>query len=366
MQKYHDEPKQYKGYLKSALEDELTTFLPDYPTQGHQVTVHQLLNHTSGIKSMTDPDLGDTWRRLDATHDEVVDRFSGEPFNFAPGEEYRYNNSGYYLLGVIVERVSGETYADFLREQVWNPLGMRETHYLYNSPIIKNRAEGYKVSEGTLLNDDPLSMHVPFSAGALGSSVVDLLTWQRALHEHRLMGEESYQKMITPGILNDGSPLTYGYGLQLGSLEEHRTISHGGGINGFTSVLSHYPDDELTIAVLCNTPTDMGRIERALARVVLGIPNPVVTDLALPEAQLAPYTGSYQLGPLQLRVYVEDGTLMSQATGQPAFRLRPQGDHVFIPTFDDEVTLTFQMEDGRVGGVVLLQGGQEIHGGRVE
>ncbi len=268
-----------RGELK--LEDELTQFLPDYPTQGHRVTIHQLLNHTSGIKSMTDPDLWGTWRRLDATHDEVIARFSGEPFNFAPGKELRYNNSAYYLLGVIIEQVSGQSYADFLREQVWNPLGMRETHYMYNSPIIKNRAEGYTVREGLLLNDDPLSLHVPFSAGALGATVVNLLLWQEALHGRRLMGEDSYQRMITPVVLNGGSALpdAYGYGLIVGSFEGHRKLYHFGVIAGFTSALFHYPDDDLSIAILSNTsPFKTAPIENALARVMLGIPETDIED----------------------------------------------------------------------------------------
>ena len=256
------------------LDDELTQFLPDYPTQGHRVTVRHLLNHTSGIKSMTDTDLGADWRRLDGAPDEVIGRFSTEPFNFSPGEEFRYNNSGYYLLGAVIERVSGDTYADFLWDQMWRPLGMRETHYLYNSPIIRNRAEGYKVNEGELLNADPLSMHIPYAAGALGSSVVDLLMWERALREHRVLSPESYKAMVTPETLNNGETLSYGYGLGVGRFEEHPAIIHAGGINGFSTILSHYPDDALSIVVLCNTQTNASEIERALARVMLGMPEP--------------------------------------------------------------------------------------------
>ena len=144
--------------------------------------------------------------RLDLSHEEMVELFSAEPFQFAPGEEYSYNNSAYYLLGLIIEKVSG---ADFLQENLWTPLGMRESHYLYNDPIVPNRAEGYEVGDGEVVNDAPLSMRLPYSAGSLGSSVMDLITWQHALSNERLLSGESYSKMTTPGTLTSGKKLDY-------------------------------------------------------------------------------------------------------------------------------------------------------------
>ena len=352
---------------KLSLDDPLTTFLPDYPANDNMVTVRHLLNHTSGIKSYTG--LGATWRdkmTLALTHDELMALFADEPFDFPPGEQYRYNNSGYYLLGVIIETVTDQRYADVLRERVWDPLAMLESHYLYNAPIVRHRAEGYKVEAGELLNDDPLSMLQPFSAGALGSSVHDLLTWLQAFHGRRVVNDDSYRQMTTPGQLNNGEALSYGFGLSVGAFEAHPVISHGGGINGFASHSSYYPDDDLAIVVLCNTPTNTGRIERRIARLMLGIPETTVQDLTLDAAAMDVYVGTFQLGPLVLRVYLDDAHLMSQAAGQPAFRLRAQGDHVFVPTFDDEVRLTFEVADDRAERVTLRQGGNELQGERID
>ena len=343
-----------------SLDDELTTFLPDYPTNDNTVTVRHLLNHTSGIKSYTG--LGPTWQEkmpLALSHEELIALFADEPFDFAPGQQYRYNNSGYYLLGVIIEKVTDQSYAEVLRERVWDPLAMLESHYA-------DRQEGYKVEADALLNDDPMSMRLPFSAGALGSSVHDLLTWLQAFHGRRVVSDDSYRQMTTPGTLNNGEAIGYGFGLAVGDFEDHLAISHGGGINGFATYSSYYPDDDIAIVVLCNTPTNTGRIERRIARLMLGIPEPAVQDLDLDAAAMNVYVGEYQLGPLVLCVYLDDRQLMSQATGQPAFRLRAQGDHVFVPSFDDEVRLTFEVADDRAVRVILRQGGGEIQGERID
>ena len=257
-----------------SLEDDLTKFLPDYPTNGHKVTIDRLLNHTSGIKAFTAmPEYREVMRQ-DLSQEELTDIFSGVPFEFAPGDEYKYNNSAYFLLGTIIEKASGESYEDFLASHIWEPLGMLESHYLDNSPIVPNRAEGYEYRDGRVVNDDPISMRLPFSAGALGSSVTDLFTWQSALLNNRVVGESSYERMITPGSLNDGERLAYGYGLSVGEMGGHRKISHGGGINGFRTHLSYYPDDDLTIVVLTNTGSARPQVlEGRIAQTVLGIVN---------------------------------------------------------------------------------------------
>ncbi len=239
-----------------GLDDEITKFLPDYPTQGHRVTIHHLLTHTSGIKSYTGISPANMSRafRRDLTHDELLDMFKNIPFDFAPGEQYRYNNSGYYLLGVIIEQVTGQSYADYLDEHIFDPLDMHVSYYCDEKTIIPNRAEGYARLDGKLVNDDPISMNIPGAAGALCSTVTDLMKWQRAINERRLVNEASYTRMTTPAVLNNDSAITYGYGLRMGEVDGHRQIAHGGGINGFVTMLSYYPDEDLTVVVLSNTP----------------------------------------------------------------------------------------------------------------
>ncbi|MEW6746019.1 MAG: serine hydrolase domain-containing protein [Planctomycetota bacterium] len=257
---------------KLELEDPITSYLTGLPERTQDVTIRHLLNHTSGIPSYTD--LGDEWavkRRLDLTHDELIALFKERPFNFAPGEKQLYNNSGYYLLGVIIEKVSGKSYAEYLRENIFEPLGMKSTCYGSEAVIIRNRAQGYRLVDGELQNDDFLSMNQPFAAGALVSTVTDLVIWMRALVDARVVSDESYELMTAPTVLKDGTSHNYGFGLSLDPLLDRPCVSHGGGINGFRSHLVYLPDEDLVIAVLANCETaSPDRIAARIARRLAG------------------------------------------------------------------------------------------------
>ncbi len=258
---------------KIGLDDPMTTYLPDYPMQGHEVTIRQLLTHTSGIKSFTG--LAD-WRprsKLDLTDEELLTIFNVEPFDFAPGERFLYNNSGYYLLGVIIEKAVGETYREYLNAHLFGPLGLTGSSYCDERPIIRGRAEGYELVDGELLNDEYLSMNPPGAAGALCSTVLDLLSWTSALRTERVVSAASYRQMTTSGTLDDGSTTGYAFGLRVGELEEHPFVSHGGGINGFSTMLAHYPEADLDVVVLSNTAGGHpARIAETIARWALGAP----------------------------------------------------------------------------------------------
>lgn len=356
-----------------ALDDPITDFLPDYPTQGHTVTVRHLLNHTSGIVSYTG--LHESrWERdyrMDLSHDELIEIFAGLPYDFEPGAEYRYNNSAYYLLGVIIEAVTGAPFPEYVERELFRPLGLDDTYYCDVRRIIPDRAEGYEYDDDTLVNAPFLSMNVPGAAGALCSTVGDLIDWTRLLHTGGVVSAGSLRQMTTPTPLASGDTAPYGFGLALDELEGHRKIAHGGGIQGFTSYLSHYPDDALTVAVLTNAGSGgPGQVEEILARTALGLELPSVVDLPLDADDSARYEGTYLLSlgeqTLELRVFVDDGRLMAQAEGQGANRLRYQGDHEFVPTFDDNVRLVFTVENGRAASVTLHQGGAVVTGERQE
>jgi len=348
---------------KVALDSPMTVYLPAFPTQGHRVTVRHLLTHTSGIKSYTS--LGPEWQdkvRLDLTHEQLLALIRDKPFDFSPGDRFLYDNSGYYLLGMIIEQVSGQTYGDYLRDHVFRPLGLSSTSYCDERPLIKRRARGYvrADSAGGFANADPLSMTQPYAAGSLCSDVLDLLVWERALQTNRLISAASYAQMITPGKLNNGTTTGYGFGLGLSQLDGHRRVSHSGGINGFQTELDYYPDDSLTVVALINTEgSNPGRIAERLARTAMGIPDPIVKDLPLTDAERARYAGTYTLGPLQLRVFTSGGQLMAQATGQGAFALRYQGENTFIASFDENVRLVFELAPGAAAATAftLYQGG---------
>lgn len=262
---------------KVRLDDEITRHLPDFPTQGHRVTVHHLLTHTSGIRNYTalGPRFWQEASRLDLTDSQMVALFKNLPFDFAPGAKWSYSNSGYFLLGMIIERASGLGYRRYLQERILTPLGLSATSYCDEAPIIPGRAQGYEVAKGGVVNDGIISMNTPGAAGAMCSTVLDLLKWQRALAAHRLISKASTERMATVATLNDGKATTYGYGLGAGDLEGHRRIGHGGGINGFITQLDYYPDDDVTVVVLGNLGgAPSGEVAGKVARVALGLQLP--------------------------------------------------------------------------------------------
>lgn len=350
-----------------GLDDNINRYLPDFPTQGHTVTIHHLLNHTSGIKSYTG--LPDFLSRMaeDLSHEEMLARFRGEPFDFAPGERYAYSNSGYYLLGLIIEEVTGMDYAEYLEAEFFRPLRLTRTGYCPNEPEGANHAHGYAVAGESPRPAMPIHMSQPFAAGALCSSVRDLVRWQQALAGGEVVSAASYRRMTTPAALPGGETMSYGYGLVAEELEGYEKIHHGGGINGFISELAYYPEEDITIAVLTNTEGPAAyAVEEAIARHRLGIPEPVRENLPLTAKERARYTGTYDLGPLELRVFEQDDRLMAQATNQPAFPLLYQGDHEFLLDVPaQEIRLVFVLEEGRAESLVLHQGGAVIPAERV-
>ena len=327
---------------KLSLDDTLQKFFPDFPTQGNRVTVRHLLNHTSGIKSYTS--LGPKWARvirLDLAPDSLLALFANEPFDFKPGDSYRYNNSGYFLLGMIVEKLSGKPYGQYLKDELFTPLGLGSTMYCDQAPLIKHRAQGYATRPGgAFINAEPLSMTQPYSAGALCSTVTDLVAWTQALSSGKVVSPASYKLMTTPVALNDGKPINYGFGLGTGTLGGHRQVSHNGGINGFISELHHYPDDSVITVVLTNTgaPTAV-QLERLIARRALGIKDlPAVPIDALALQRLV---GDYALGNTPVKVFVENGRLRVQQQGNPAFGLKHVGNGRFVRDDNDDVQFEF-------------------------
>ena len=316
---------------KLDLSRDLREYLPDYDTHGFAVPVERLLNHTSGIKGYTE--MPEFWERsrLDLGHEAMLELFSGPAFEFEPGDRYQYSNSGYYLLGVLIEQLSGMSYTAFLETRLFGPLALGRTHYLRNGPLVPGRAEGYEAGEeGGFVNDEPLSMELPYAAGSLGASVVDLLGWQRALVSGTAVSPASYEAMTARGSLVNGDPVNYGYGLSLSEVHGLAKVSHGGGINGFRAQLALYPEVDLGIAVLINSGSGRpGLLENRIARAVLGMEQPVVEEIEVPEAELRRCAGTYDPGRSPVTVRFEDGSLFGFGE-----RLAPVGDGVFHPDGD--------------------------------
>jgi D-alanyl-D-alanine carboxypeptidase len=237
---------------KLQLADPLTKHLPDY-TVGSAVTLQHLLTHTSGIPDYVElPGFGE--RMAEAkTRAELVAAFAQLPLQFTPGSEFSYSNSGYYLLGLVIERISGQSYTDFLQAELFAPAGLGDTCYCPDAQDYPRAALGYESSSGTLAPAKPAMMTLTFSAGALCSTASDLVRWIAALSHGKVITPLAFARMSQPTLLTSGNIHPYGLGLAPRELEGHSRVGHYGDINGFGSALHYYPLDELYIAVLVNT-----------------------------------------------------------------------------------------------------------------
>lgn len=330
-----------------SLDDPITRHLPDYPTRGQVVTIRHLLTHTSGIWSYPREDTPYDSLAVDLSDEELRARFEDVPFDFAPGESFGYSNSAYLLLGMIIGSVSGHPYPDYMREHVFVPLGLTRTRYCDHRTITPGRARGYWIEEGELVNAAYLSMTHPGAAGALCSTVLDLLSWSTALRSGRLISTASYEQMVTPAVLNDGREVPYGFGLRpLTRLEGHRSVSHSGGVNGYTSQLDYYPDADLDIVVISNTNgRHVQRFADTVAKWALGIPVPVIGDEPRSLRELELYAGVYLVNDREWTVVQMNGSLFLDTGLLERARLKAQPDGSFVPANNDYTRLTFVVDD---------------------
>lgn len=238
---------------KLALDDELQKHLPDFPKKATPVTIRHLLSNTAGIPSYTAQEAWGRVSRVGLGHDELLALFRDKPLAYAPGTRMEHSPSEYYLLGLVIEKVSGQTYSRHMRRSLLSPLGLDRTYYDDTRRIIKKRARGYDVRGRAMRNADFISMKQPFAAGGLVSTVGDLVKWSQALVDGKACTQYSLHLMTKRTVLSSGQRLDYGFGLGMGEMWGHRVIAHAGAINGFSSNLSHYPDDNLVIAVLGNS-----------------------------------------------------------------------------------------------------------------
>jgi CubicO group peptidase (beta-lactamase class C family) len=252
---------------KLSIDDPVSKYYVEAPSAWNGITIRQLLTHTSGIPSYTGiPHFFDGEIRLDRTPEQIIKLTQDVPLEFEPGSKFSYDNTGYVILGYIIEKVSGERYADYVQHHIFDPLGMKSSGYDVSETIIPNRAAGYSRDKTTFTNTLYLSMTEPFSAGSLYSTVDDLLIWDQALYAAKPLSPTSMQAMFTD--YGHG----YGFGWFIDSQFGHQHIFHDGGINGFVSRFDRYPMDKLTIVVLSNEgAAPVGRIADDLAAIYLGV-----------------------------------------------------------------------------------------------
>ncbi|HEX5635036.1 MAG TPA: serine hydrolase domain-containing protein [Gemmatimonadales bacterium] len=339
---------------KLSLDDDITRHFPDYPLQGHPVTIRRLFDHTSGIASYTSLKEFDDISVRTLSRDTLVALFRAKPFDFAPGEEASYNNSGYFLLGLLVEKASGLSYADYVKQRLFEPAGMTDARYCDEQAVVARRANGYDPAPTGLVRAGFLVHTWPYAAGSLCATVGDLVAWNRALHGGTLLAAASYRELVTPGVLDDGTPLRYAKGLAVDSLHGRAARHHGGDINGFASELRWFPDDSVTIAVLINS---QGRVRpHAIADAIGDVLFGKVTPKAARwRGRPADYAGTYvgkDTTGLSVKIAVDSaGTGLVAAMGPPpGARLVPIGGERFevIGSPYGAMRLTFK----RVGGQV--------------
>jgi D-alanyl-D-alanine carboxypeptidase len=242
------------------------------PKIDKRITVRHLLNHTSGIPSYTElPEQFAPFECIEASHDQMLSVFSEEPLLFNPGEGHEYSNSGYYLLGLIIEQLSGASFEDFLKTEFFIPLGMIETCYAYDRQIIKNRVTGYDSEVGNtietgLLNCEYISMNPPFSAGAICSTIRDMHLWSEAILNNKVVGAEMFKEMCKKSILASGEVVDYGFGLRIYEKNGIKSVGHEGALPGFMNMFMLYPEHGIGITVLTNsTSSDPWLLEEKIA-----------------------------------------------------------------------------------------------------
>ena len=445
------------------LDADLTEYLPDYDTQGRAIPLRRLFDHTSGIKGYTEMAEFRTIANRAMPRDSLVAMFEAVPLEFEPGFAMIYNNSAFFLLGLIVEEVSGQSYEAYVQEHIFDALGMTRSSYCSNTDVVEGRAHGYAPGSDGLRRADHIDHTWPYAGGSLCSTVSDLLTWNRALHGGRVLSDEAYELLVTPRPLEDGTPTTYAMGINNRQVPSGHVIDHGGGIPGFSSFLRWYPEHDVSVVVLQNSTTPPGptAVADAVGEHLFGS-EPLFTgqpydgDLAafegvyrgpargatltatvsvddagqltvavnggdaqaltyleestfflggslvtferdgdattamklrqgsgiyalaavdetaeadarptVPLAVLERYAGRYELGPeFILEVRIEDGRVITQATGQQSLEVFPASMTVFEqPRIS--ASLEFIEEDGEIVALILRQGGQEIRAPRL-
>jgi len=351
-----------RGKLKT--DDPVKKYMPDAPAAWDKVTIFHLLTHTSGIPSFTSfPDLPK--RQLEAmTPQQLVDWFRDKPLEFEPGTKWNYSNSGYVLLGYLIEKISGQSYADFVQQNIFTPLGMKDSGYDSNSAIIERRAAGYAPGKNGPENAGFVNMTVPLSAGGLYSTTEDLLRWEQGLFGGKLLSPASLAKMTTP-FKED-----YAFGLGVSSQGGHKAITHDGGIQGFNTSMIYYPDEKLVIEVLANiNGPAAGQIAAALGKVAHG--EKVVLTSERKEITLAPqvlqkYVGNYELTvqsqSFPFVITLEEGKLLAKLDNQPRFPIFPESEILFFYKIVDGQIEFIKDDKGAINGLVIHRNGRDTKG----
>jgi CubicO group peptidase (beta-lactamase class C family) len=350
---------------KIALTDSIQKFIKGFHYKGHTITIENLLTHTSGIRGYEQLDAKiPNAMRVDFPPNIIVDSLDNLSLEFEPGTKYSYSNSNFFLLGYIIEQLTGKTYQQYIKENIFEPANLTATFYDNPSEIIPNRASGYSYSNNKYWNSGYISMSLVYSAGALVSNVSDLLKWYQALYSGQLLKKETFQKAITPHKLTNGNMSDYGYGFFIRNEKGIKSVGHGGAIDGYRAITTYYPEQDIFIALLCNSEQD------DFLALYDNIANPVLgnsfqssyKDLKISDAILDNYIGNYRFiedTAQFIKIYKKDGRLygeLSNGTGSNMALLAQSETLFYLPDVRRiATTIEFIKKYGQVTGLYWAQ-----------
>jgi len=366
---------------KVGLDDSIVKYFPNAPATWKPILVKNLLSHTSGLAEYASDERtgpkGPFYMRLDFTEDELLEKTEALPIEFQPGEKWDYRNTNYLLLGIMIHKVTGKFYADYLTDRIFKPLGMTSTRLISDADIIPNRSSGYELHDEKLQNQGWVSPTFNSTAdGTLYFNVLDLAKWDEALYGTSLLKQSSLDRIWTVFPLNDGkpNPANYGFAWEMNTLNGHKVIEHGGAWQGFTCNISRYVDDNLTVVVLTNLDGWHAHPE-PITHTIAGLVNPALMppppkehkEIGVDPKLFDGYVGRYQLNPdFVLTVTREGDHLFVQATRQQKFEVFPESDRdYFLKVVDAQITFVTDGA-GRATELILHQGGRDQHAKRVE
>lgn len=346
---------------KLSVGDPVCKYFTDCPAAWQPLTIRHLLTMTSGLPGTSAQDLGPL-RGLPVPWDQWMEAIRKKPLDFAPGSDFRYGNPGYTLLGFIIEKVSGQSYGDFLEANIFGPLGMKASGYENPQRIIKNRATGYRFLPGEPVANVPYAEMVGFfSAGGIYSTTEDLLLWDQALYTNKLLSSKSLEEMYTP-VKEMFPGKGYAYGVWTSTKHGRREVAHGGNMAGFITYLARYPSDRVTIIVLSNNGRgSSGKITGVLSSIVFGSPYDMPYErkaVSVASSVLDKYVGEYtfQYPATTIVITNENGRLFSKRNTEPKYEMFPESESKFFFKNEDVQYTFIKDASGAVTGIRVDQG----------
>ena len=364
---------------KIGLDDSIVKYFPNAPESWKPILVKNLLSHTSGLAEYETAERsgakGPFYLRLDFTEDQIVEKIEELPIEFKPGEKWNYRNTNYVLLGVMIHKVTGKFFADYMQERIFKPWSMASTRLISEADIIPNRSAGYELRAGKIRNQDWVSPSFNSTAdGTLYYNVLDLARWDEALYGTSLLKQSSLDRIWTPFLLNDGkpNPAGYGFGWIISKVNGHKLIQHGGAWQGFTCYIARFPDDNLSVVVLTNLA---GANPGLIAHRVSELVNPALKppppkerkEITIDPKLFDAYVGRYELAPnVFFTVTRTENHFFAQLSGQDRLEVFPETTRdFFLKAVDAQLTFVTDGQ-GRATELILHQNGRDQHAKRIE